>query len=170
MKKKLLIVLLLFALLTIGVSTAAARGPRHTFHARLSGHAEVPPVASDAVGQALFRLNDDGEALHYRLLVRNIIDVTQAHIHCGPRGENGPVVAFLYPDAPPAQLIPGLFSGLLAQGVRTDANIVPQPDSPVCPGGVANLHDLISQMRHGNTYVNVHTLANPAGEIRGQIR
>ncbi len=170
MKKKLLIVLLLFALLTLGVSTVAARGFSQNFRTRLTGQAEVPPVASQAEGQALFQLSHDGETLRYRLLVRNIVDVTQAHIHCGPLGENGPVVVFLYPDAPPPQLIPGPFSGLLASGTRTDANIVPQPDSPVCPGGVANLDDLLAQMRSGNTYVNVHTLANPAGEIRGQIR
>jgi len=170
MKKKFLIVLLLFTLLTIGVSTVGASRLPHNFHAGLSGRAEVPPVASHAEGQATFQLSHDGETLQYRLLVRNIVDVTQAHIHCGPRGANGPVVAFLYPDAPPAQLIPGLFSGTLAEGTRTDANIIAQPDSPVCPGGLANLHDLIVQMRHGNTYVNVHTLANPAGEIRGQIR
>jgi hypothetical protein len=161
---------LLFALLIISASTVGARGPRHTFHARLSGRAEVPPVASHAQGQAIFQLNRDGDELHYRLLVRNIVDVTQAHIHCGPAGANGPVVAFLYPDAPPAELIPGLFSGVLAQGTRTDANIIPQPDSPACPGGVADLHDLIDKMRSGGAYVNVHTLANPAGEIRGQIR
>jgi hypothetical protein len=170
MKKKLLIVLLLFALLMLGASTVGARGFSQNFRARLSGQAEVPPVASQAEGQALFQLSHDGETLRYRLMVRNIVDVTQAHIHCGPRGENGPVVVFLYPDAPPAELIPGLFNGILAQGTRTDAHIIPRPDSPECPGGVANLAELIAQMRSGNTYVNVHTLANPAGEIRGQIR
>ncbi|MBK8905747.1 MAG: CHRD domain-containing protein [Anaerolineaceae bacterium] len=154
----------------MGASTVVARGLRSDFRARLSGRQEVPPVATQAEGQAHFRLSPDGETLHYRLLVRNIVDVLQAHIHCGPAGANGPVVAFLYPDAPPAQLIPGPFSGVLAEGTRTDANIVPQPDSPVCPGGVADLDDLLTQMRSGNTYVNVHTVANPAGEIRGQIR
>ena len=29
---------------------------------------------------------------------------------------------------------------------------------------------LLDPMRHGNTYVNVHTTGNPAGELRGQIR
>jgi hypothetical protein len=28
---------------------------------------------------------------------------------------------------------------------------------------------LLNQMQAGNTYVNVHTVQNPAGEIRGQI-
>jgi len=29
---------------------------------------------------------------------------------------------------------------------------------------------LLDPMRHGNTYVKVHTTGNPAGELRGQIR
>ena len=36
-------------------------------------------------------------------------------------------------------------------------------------GGIASIDDLLDAMRAGNTYVNVHTAANPAGEIRGQI-
>ena len=30
--------------------------------------------------------------------------------------------------------------------------------------------DLVAQMEAGQTYVNVHTVENPGGEIRGQIR
>ncbi len=29
--------------------------------------------------------------------------------------------------------------------------------------------DLLSAMRNGNAYVNVHTKVYPAGEIRGQV-
>ncbi len=31
------------------------------------------------------------------------------------------------------------------------------------------INDLLDEMQRGNTYVNVHTVANPGGEIRGQI-
>ena len=29
---------------------------------------------------------------------------------------------------------------------------------------------IVNEMKAGDTYVNVHTVKNPAGEIRGQIR
>jgi hypothetical protein len=131
------------------------------FVAPLDGGQEVPPVETRATGNAVFHLRGDG--LHYRLIVANIQNVTQAHIHRAPAGENGPVVAWLYPDAPPAQLIPGRSSGILATGVIT-------PDDLVGPLADATLDDLSEAMRAGNTYVNVHTSQYPPGEIRGQIR
>jgi hypothetical protein len=48
--------------------------------------------------------------------------------------------------------------------------VIPRPDSPECPGGLANFEELIAKMRSGNTYANVHTIVNPGGEVRGQIR
>jgi len=47
--------------------------------------------------------------------------------------------------------------------------VIPLADSANCPGGIADLQELLAQMRAGQTYVNVHTLANPGGEIRGQV-
>jgi hypothetical protein len=61
-------------------------------------------------------------------------------------------------------------NGVLAEGTITAANVIPRPDSPACPGGVANFDDLIAKMRSGDAYVNVHTVAFPAGEIRGQLK
>jgi hypothetical protein len=100
------------------------------------------------------------------LIVANIEGVTQSHIHCGAEGVNGPVVAFLF-----GPVLGGLdANGVLAQGALTNANTIPRPDSAQCPGGVANFDELIAKIRSGEAYVNVHTLANPGGEIRGQIR
>lgn len=168
-KKRVLTLVMVLALLVTTVSIAAAVHNRD-FGASLSGGEEVPPVATNARGRAAFQVNDAATAFRFRLTVFNIMDVTQAHIHCGPAGMNGSVVVFLYPDGPPSQLIPGLFSGVLAQGVRTNADIIPVPDSAACPGGVANMADLVDKINSGGAYVNVHTLANPGGEIRGQIR
>jgi hypothetical protein len=111
----------------------------------------------------MFKLSDDGTELSYKLIVANIENVAQAHIHVGPVGENGPIVAWLYPSAPPAQLIPGRFSGVLAEGTITDADLMG-------PLAGMTLEDLLDEMRSGNTYVNAHTSQLPGGEIRGQIR
>jgi hypothetical protein len=140
------------------------------FGAILSGSEEVPPVSTEARGTAQFQVKRAGADMEFRLIVANIENVTQAHIHCGPQGANGPVVLWLYPPAPPAVLIPGRSDGILSHGTATAAEVIARPDSPACPGGVASMADLLAKMHTGGTYVNVHTSAYPAGEIRGQIQ
>jgi hypothetical protein len=132
------------------------------FRAHARGSEEVPPIDTRAQGQAIFQLSADGDALSYQLNVANILNVLQAHIHQAPAGEGGPVVAWLYPSGPPATLIPGRSQGVLAEGVITSADLVG-------PLAGMDLDDLLADLRSGNAYVNVHTTANPPGEIRGQI-
>jgi heme A synthase len=158
----ILIVLMAVALLAMVVPTASAVGQGQTFVAPSSGAEEVPPNDSLARGQTVFRLGADGDELHYRLIVANLDNVTMAHIHLAPAGVNGPVVAWLYPSAPPPQLIPGRTSGVLATGTIT-------ADDLVGPLAGQPLAALIDAMEAGNTYVNVHTSQFPPGEIRGQI-
>ncbi len=133
------------------------------FTAHLSGDEQVPtPVETNATGQAIFNLRNNGTELHYKLIVANIEDVFMSHIHLAPAGSNGPVVVWLYPSLPPPQLIPGPYNGVLAEGVITKANLVG-------PLAGMELSDLIEYFKSGGCYVNVHTLAFPGGEIRGQI-
>lgn len=149
-------------LLLAAATVALAASPRN-FAAPLSGDQEVPAVDTDATGVAKFQLTADGDALTYRLNVANIENVTQAHIHQAPRGENGAVVVWLYPeDGPPAQLIEGRTDGTLATGTIT-------ADDFVGPLAGAEFDALIEVIREGNAYVNVHTKQFPGGEIRGQI-
>ena len=96
----------------------------------------------------------------------NIDDVTQSHIHCGPPGVAGPVVVFLFGFVAEGVTV----NGRLSEGTITAANVIPRPDSAACPGGIADFDDLLAKMRSGDTYVNVHTIENPPGEIRGQLR
>lgn len=133
------------------------------FHAHAKGSEEVPSVDTRAQGQATFRLARDGNSVEFKLNVSNIEDVLMAHIHLAPAGSNGGVVVWLYPAGPPPQLIPGRHQGELASGTFT-------ADDLVGPLAGASLGDLIEAMRNGGAYVNVHTTANPGGEVRGQIR
>jgi hypothetical protein len=135
------------------------------FVTHLTGDEEVPPVDTQSQGQALFRLSSDGEELHFKLNVANIEGVTQAHIHCGAAGVNGSVTVFLFGLEPGGVSV----NGRLSAGTITDASIIPLADSATCPGGIADLDDLLAQIRAGLAYVNVHTLAHPGGEIRGQL-
>jgi hypothetical protein len=144
---------------TTTISSSYAQTIPSTFHAILEGDEEVPPVDSDAQGAAIFRTSNDGTELNYTLIVANIEDVTAAHIHLAPRGENGDIVAFLFD---PEEPIEGRTNGVLAEGTITSEDLVG-------PLAEATLSELIDEMEAGNTYVNVHTVEHPSGEIRGQI-
>jgi hypothetical protein len=145
----------------------------------LTGDEEVPPRETQAQGQAIFRVNATGTSVDFRLIASNIHNVVQAHIHCGAKGSNGPIVQWLYPNtaAGPALTGPtGRQSGVLASGTFSPTNVVCGPTSPNGLAGVA----LLEAIRSGSTYVNVHTNDGagstntgpgdfPGGEIRGQI-
>jgi hypothetical protein len=137
----------------------------------LSGDEEVPAVATRARGTAIFHLSGDGSALNYKLIVANIENVVQAHIHIGVPGMNGPVGVFLFGPVAPGG---GRANGPVAEGSLTAADFIG-------PLAGASMADLVAQMQAGNAYVNVHTddgldPANtgpgdfPGGEVRGQIR
>jgi hypothetical protein len=132
------------------------------FRAHLSGDQEVPANESSAQGQATFQLSKDGTELSYKLIVANLEDLHMAHIHRAAAGVNGGVVVWLYPAGPPPVMIPGTTNGILAEGTIKAANL---------RGSLAGqpLSALINEMSAGNTYVNVHTMLFPGGEIRGQI-
>jgi hypothetical protein len=162
MKIKTLYMLPLLLLLLGLAATPVLAGPNRNYSTHLTGAEEVPPVETRAQGQAIFMLSKDGETLFYKLIVANIENVVQAHIHLAASGANGPVVVWLYPSGPPAQLIPGRFNGVLAQGAITAADLAG-------PLAGMTISDLIAAIEAGNAYVNVHTSQYPAGEIRGQI-
>jgi hypothetical protein len=152
-------------MLTLLAISGGVLAKSNNYRAHLAGREEVPEVATRSQGQAIFHVSDDGTSIDFKLIVANIENITQAHIHCGSAGVNGPVVAFLYGLGPTVTT-----NGILSQGTLTEASVIPRPDSAACPGGVANLADLIAQIEAGNAYVNVHTVAYPGGEIRGQMR
>ena len=104
----------------VGLSSAA-QGASATYTTPLFAHEETTVPETRAHGVAQFRLSNDGTTLTYRLVVANIDDVLMAHIHLGEPGADGPVVSWLYPSAPPPQLIPGTTQGVLATGTITSA-------------------------------------------------
>lgn len=159
--KARLIILTSVMLVILAAGTAIAASSRN-FRTHLAGRYEVPVRDTKAQGQAIFQLNEEGTALEYKLNVANIENVLQAHIHRGPADGTGPIVVWLYPSAPPAQLIPGRFNGRLAEGTITAANLVG-------PLAGMTLDALIAEIEAGNTYVNVHTTQYPPGEVRGQL-
>jgi glucose/arabinose dehydrogenase len=136
-----------------------AEHPRE-FKADLVGSNEVPPVDSSAAGDARFKANGDRTKLRYELAVEDIEAAVQAHVHLGAAGTNGPVVAFLFGPVAGGRDVDG--EETIAKGTITAADLV----GPLTGMEISNL---LTEMQLGNTYVNVHTVANPPGEIRGQI-
>jgi hypothetical protein len=114
--------------------------------ANLSGAAEVPPVSTGGSGMASMHLDHVTGELDYMVNVSGIPSATMAHIHQGAVGVTGAVVVDLFANGN-GQLDPG--TALIGQATLTPTQV----------------NDLLS----GNHYVNVHTLANPSGELRGQI-
>ncbi|SDL09291.1 CHRD domain-containing protein [Tessaracoccus oleiagri] len=150
----------LLALMAVLLSLGLV-GPAHavtTYTAQLSGANEANPVVTRARGVAVLQLSADGTELKYRLVASNIDDVTMAHIHVGAVGVNGPFVAWLHGPSADG----GTQNGVLATGTITDEDLVG-------PLAGMTLEDLVALIESGDAYVNVHTVANPGGEIRGQV-
>jgi len=126
----------------------------------LEGSQEVPPVMTAAGAVAQFALNSDGTLSFELRATGPIQDATQAHIHLGARGQNGPVVAFLYGLTAPQDFQAG---DLIASGTLDDGDVIARP------GFVPSIANLVQRIRQGRTYANLHTTAHPGGEIRGQI-
>jgi len=133
------------------------------YRADPAGEFEVPAVASTASADLKLKVESKGESARYDLKIdAPIDDVLMAHLHHAPAGVNGGVVVWLYPHPGGApDLIPGTFEGRLAKDVITEDDLV---------GDLAGDWDgFLEALEAGELYVNVHTVANPGGEVRDQV-
>ncbi len=129
---------------------------KHELVANLTGQEEVPPVDTQATGMAEFTpVMPSNETVDFNVNATNIQGVTQGHIHSGALGENGEVVVTLF-NFTSAQ------NEVSENGTIAASNL----EGPMQGKTIA---DLISAMRNGSTYVNVHTEQNPNGEVRWQL-
>ena len=148
------------AIFALGAPAAMGQSFDIDYGAQLKGTHEVPPVETAGSGRAVFDVRDAGNngVVAYRLFLRNIDEVTAAHIHVGCPGENGPIIVTLFSGGPT-----GTVNGVLVRGLITRDDL----EGPLEGRGIRSL---IRAMNSGCTYVNVHTLDHPGGEIRGQIQ
>lgn len=107
----------------------------------LTGAQENPAVTTAAAGTGTFTFNRNTGAVSGRVTTFGLT-ATAAHIHEGPVGVNAPVIV------PLTQTSPGVWE---------------------VPAGAALSVLQVESMLAGNLYVNVHSAANPGGEIRAQI-
>lgn len=112
-----------------------------TFNVALDGNQEVPMVATTSMATAVVEIDETLPAFKVSLDVSMVSDVTMAHVHDGNIGMNG-----------------GVAFGLTDMGDGTYELAQTELTAGL-------LEDLMS----GEWYLNVHTTANPSGEVRGQI-
>jgi len=126
----------------------------------LTGLQEVPPVTTNASGSGSVTLPDDNGFFNASLQASGFATtVMAAHIHYGEPGENGPILFTLFNAAED-----GTFPGTINRRF-TAADFETQPlGSPI-----GSFNEAVDAIRRGDTYFNVHTTANPDGEVRGQI-
>ena len=132
---------LLAAALAALLSTAA-HAETVKFHAVMNGATEVPAKTTDGKGTVDATLDTASKVLTYTVTYSGLSGpATAGHFH-GP-AEPGANAGVLVPFASP------LTSPLHGTATLTDAQV--------------------TDLQSGKVYANVHTAANPGGEIRGQM-
>lgn len=126
------------------------------FAATLTGAAERPAVTTTATGTSTVTINDANSTITFNVSVTNLLSPIMAHIHVGSTSQDNPAFALsLLATAPPT----GVFTGVLAAGTAAGSTVV----------GGETFATLAAHIRSGNAYINVHTVAHPGGELRGQL-
>lgn len=107
----------------------------------LAGDQEVPAVSTAAKGSGTVTIGDDMSVKG--TITTSGVAGTAAHIHLGGAGKNGPVV------------VPMVKSG---------------DNGWTFAAGAKLTEDQMKAFKAGELYINVHSAANPGGEIRGQLK
>jgi hypothetical protein len=107
----------------------------------LSGAEEVPPVTTAAKGSGTIMVGNDG-AVSGSVTTTGVAG-TAAHIHEAAAGKNGGVI------------VPMTKSGDNGWTIASGAKLTEAQ---------------MASLKAGNLYVNVHSAANPGGEVRGQLK
>ena len=135
------------SLLALGLAGCGHMRPSQRvqiYEAAMSGAQEVPPVATAGSGQAEVQLDELTQVIRWKVSYSGLSGpVTGAHIH-GPAG----------PGAN-AGVAVGFSGNLSASPIQGEMKLTPEQ---------------VTQLTSGQWYVNLHTPANPGGEIRGQLR
>jgi hypothetical protein len=143
MKSRWIPALLLSAVGMCSLASPAAAGTR-VYLVDLTGAAEVPPVVTGGTGQCVVNFNDVTGAVSVSGTFSGLTsNATLAHIHGpAPVGMNAGILITLTETG-------GTSGSVSGSGTFSPANI--------------------TNMLNGLMYVNIHTVNNGGGELRGQI-
>jgi hypothetical protein len=158
MKRVLKVVAMACGLVAVSVTGAQAQS-RLTVRAMLGGGNEVPGVSAGAHGEAVVTVDRSTGTIDYEVNIYGLpTGIVASHIHAGTAGVNGPVVI----NFPVAAV--GQSGSFVLKGSARASEVVQRPES-----GIRSFDDIAYAIASGAAYVNVHTQANPGGEIRGQL-
>jgi hypothetical protein len=150
-RKRLALIAAAVALMAVPGAVSAVDPTQPAYGGPLSGAQENPPVATSATGQGTVVISADGSTITYLVTHSGLSGtVNAAHIHTGAVGANGGVILPLAAGASPMT------------GTLTSANFSSS-------GSITTFAQAVAAIRAGTTYFNLHTTANPGGEVRGQI-
>lgn len=142
-------------------AAATASAQTFTLTATLTGGAENPPVNTGAFGSATVTVDMRNRTVTYQVTVYNLPSgVSASHIHVGAVGTNGPVTVNLAPPVPASNEF--VFSGT----VKDTEFVISAGTQNI---GIRSADDTFQAILGNNSYLNVHSAANPPGEIRGQL-
>lgn len=113
----------------------------------MNGNQEVPAVNSIATGTGIVSIDRDQDNAHFMIVASNITP-TGAHFHNAIAGQSGGVIYDLFP----------FYSNDAMYGYWKSTDSIPFTVAQSV------------RFRNDSVYVNLHTVANPGGEIRGQVK
>lgn len=127
-----------------------------TYISTMNGANErLTPVITPATGTATYVLT--GNTLTFNVSVNGLSGpATSSHIHVGSAAIAGPVLL-------------GFVTAAVQSGNVTSGTIdLTKPVGTTAANSISG-DSLKTLLNNGNVYTNIHTSANPGGEIRGQI-
>jgi len=142
-----------------------------TLSAALSGLNENPPVASPGTGLATVTVDPDAQTLQLVVTFSGLTSPdAAAHIHCclpSPFALNNVGVATTVPAFPgfPLGVVSGTYTSPVFDLMQP---LIYNPAFITLQGGLPQAEAaLIAGLLNNETYLNIHTMLNPGGEIRG---
>jgi hypothetical protein len=135
---------LALALVAFAAAPSAVAGTT-TYHVSLNGKSEVPSTDTKGTGTGVVKYDDATKELSWNIKYSGLTgDAIAAHFH-------GPAK-------------PGVAAGVMVPAAMKGAPLV----SPII-GSAMLTDDQAKALTGGEMYFNIHTQANPNGEIRGQV-
>lgn len=165
MKKLLLAGVLALVAVALVVTVATAKnGNGHGtdgLDAKLDGYQQVPTLS--VPGQGNFKAKVRGGSVEFKLRYSGLTSAaTASHIHLGrPATSGGPIAFLCGGGSKPACPASGEVTGTILP-----ADVIGPAAQGIDPG---EFDEFVAALRAKATYVNVHTVEYPDGEIRGQI-